>query len=227
MTQTSQQAHATGHELRTAILEELEWTASVNADHVGVAVSDDGAIIISGEVGSYPEREEAIRAAQRVAGVIAVADEIVVRHAWNAPSDADLARQVRDALERVVTVPTGSVKAAVHNHVVTLSGQVRWDFQRVAAQRTVGEIPGVRWVKNEIVIRPTSVLAPEEAEVQIAAALARNSQLDPEHIRVAIQGSKVSLTGSVRSLAERRQAEEVVWCTPGVTELHNHLTVRP
>jgi osmotically-inducible protein OsmY len=125
-----------------------------------------------------------------------------------------------------VTVPTGSVKASVHNHVVTLSGQVRWEFQRVAAQRAVGEIPGVRWVKNEIVIRPATALAPGEAEVQIAAALARNSQLDPQHIHVAIRGSKVSLTGSVASLSERQQAEETVWCTPGVTELHIHLTVR-
>jgi osmotically-inducible protein OsmY len=221
------QAHRTGHELRAAILDELEWTPSVDADHVGVAVGEDGAIIVSGEVSTYPEREEAIRAAQRVAGVTAVADEIIVRHAWSAPSDADLARDVSDAINRTVTVPPESVKASVHNHVVTLSGRVRWEFQRVAAQRAVGEIPGVRWVKNEVVIQPATVLAPGEAEVLIAAALARNSLLDPQHIHVHIRGSKVSLTGHVRSLAERRRAEEIVWCTPGVTELHNHLTVRP
>lgn len=216
--------HQTDHELKEAITDELDWTPSVKADRIGVALTD-GAVTLSGEVQSYPEKEAALRATMRVRGVTAVADEIVVRHAWGVPEDADIAREAGAALDRSVTVPSGRVKAAVHDRAITLSGEVDWQYQREAARHAVAALKGVSAVWNTIRLKPSIVVSPAEAKAKITAALVRNARVDAQHVKVAVTGSEISLTGTVSSWAERRQAENAAWFAPGVTEVDNRLTV--
>jgi osmotically-inducible protein OsmY len=119
--------HRTDAELKTAVDDELGWTPNVVATHVGVGVNH-GAVTLSGEVGSCPERHDAVKAAQRVRGVTAVADEMTVQTVWANTSDTDISREAADSLDRAVDVPDGSVKAEVADHVVTLTGNVAWHF---------------------------------------------------------------------------------------------------
>lgn len=221
MTQT---LHKTDHELKIAIDAELEWAPNVKADRVGVAVRD-GAVTLSGQVETYPEKEAAVRAALRVRGVTAVADEIVVEHTWGPRDDTDIAREAGTALDRSVVVPQHSVKARVHNHVVTLTGTVPWRYQREAARHAVSGLPGVSDVVDQIVIAPPGTISAAKAKSKITSALVRNAQLDANRITVGIHGSEVTLSGTVCSWAERRQAEHAAWSAPGVTSVRNQITV--
>lgn len=218
----------TGYEidnvLHTAVTDELDWAPAVDAANIGVAVLD-GAVTLSGEVHTYPEKQAALRAALRVRGVTAVADELVVTHAWGAVSDSHIAVAASDALRNAVSVPS-AVQATVHDHVITLSGEVSWDFQRAAARRAVDVLPGVTGVWSTLTITHRSLPSPAVAERAITAALMRNAALDAAGIRVSVTGNEVTLNGSVSSASERSQAEYAAWSCPGATTVANLLTIQ-
>src|SRR5215470_1878049 len=68
--------------LQQAVRDELDFDPTVDAAHIGIAV-DDAIVTLTGHVSSYAEKSAAERAARRVKGVRAVAQEIEVRY----PSD--------------------------------------------------------------------------------------------------------------------------------------------
>lgn len=218
--------HKTDAQLKTAVADELEWTPSVNATHIGVAVIH-GVVTLSGEVESYPEKRNAEKAAQRVHGVTAIADEVTVRPAWGRVNDTDIAREAGEALERAVDVPDGSVKAVVHEHVISLTGNVAWQYQREAAGRAVLYLRGVRDVSNRVTVKPVKPLAsPDGIKNSINAALVRNAQLEGKHTKVTADAhGGVTLEGTVHSWSEYRQADRLAWSAPGVTAVTNHIHV--
>lgn len=216
--------YSTDHELRTAIIDELAWTPSVYAHEVGVSLNS-GAVTLSGQVDTYPEKQEAVRAAMRVRGVTAVADEIVVRSGWAQRKDTDIAVEATETLDRMVTIPTGSVQATVHDHVITLSGAVVWDYQRTATRHAMSALRGVNAVVNMITLTPAPAASAADAKRKITAALVRNAHVEATNIHVAATGTAIELTGTVPSWAEYRQASHAVWCSPGVTEVANRLVV--
>ncbi len=218
MTPTQQSIDA---DLKEAVVDELEWTPSVNGTHIGVTV-DHGAVMLSGEVDTFPERVSAEKAALRVQGVTAVAEEVIVRNLWTAVSDSDIAREATEALERAVDVPR-AVKAVVQHHSITLSGQVTWNYQRDAAARAVRYLKGVTGFYNDVTIKPT--VSAVGLEATIGAALVRNAQLEGRNITVSADGSAVTLEGTVHTASERRQANLAAWSAPGVSSVMNHLQV--
>ena len=215
----------TDHQLKTAVTAEMAWTPIVDADEVGIALTD-GVVTLSGQVATLPEKTEAVRAALRVLGVNAVVDEIVVRHVGLPRDDADIARDAVAALELSATVPPGSTKVSVHDHVITLSGTVAWQYQRAAAQRAVTALFGVTAVVNQITLKPLAVVSPGEAHRNITAAFVRNAALDADGVIVDVRGSEIRLTGTVSRWADRHQAEYSAWSTPGVTHVDNRLAVK-
>lgn len=213
----------TDAQLKTAVDDELEWTPDVTATHIGVGVTK-GAVTLSGEVLSYPERHRAVKAAQRVRGVTAVADHITVSTSWAALNDTDIAREAGDAIERAVDVPSGSVKADVTDHVVNLTGEVAWNYQRESAHRAVRYLRGVKDVHNLISVKPT--VSAVGLKSSIDAALLRSSILETKSTKVtADAGGKVTLEGHVHSWSERTQAEQLAWSAPGVTGVTNHIHI--
>ena len=212
------------HEIQTAVQDELEWTPDVDAAGVGVAV-EDGTVTLSGEVDDYSERRAAKRAALRVRGVSTVVDDLRVHPKSSVNvTETDVAREVAHALAWASNVPD-SVKAEVDGHAVTLTGEVHWNFQRQAAKRAVQYLRGVYSVNNMITLsaRPSAA----DAKERIKNALVRNAQLDANHITVTVSGNTATLTGHVRSWAEKRQAGWAAWASPHVTDVNNELVVRP
>ncbi len=208
------------HDLKDALEHELSWASEVDSDRIGVAIND-GAVTLSGQVESYPEKTAAVRAVLRVRGVTAIADEIVVRHRF-VREDADIAREAAAALRTTVVVPIDSVTAAVHDHEITLAGEVAWQHQRAAAERAVAAIRGVTAVRNSIKLTPQQpMVASADAQANVTAALLRNARLEAQHVDVTVNGTEIRLTGHVGSWAERHQAEYAAWCTPGVTHVDN------
>jgi osmotically-inducible protein OsmY len=174
---------------------------------------------LRGEVA--PERHYAEKAALRVRGVTAVAEEITVRHATNRRTDARTGsrRGSRPSGRR----PRWGLKAVVQDGRSTLTGPVTSQFQRGAAGRAVRYIKGVAGIHNEIVIKP--IATSYGIKTAISAALTRSAQLESQHITVTAHDSTATLEGTVRSWHERQQAGIAAWSAPGVTEVTNHLRV--
>ena len=150
----TQSTRRSDQDIQANVSEELRHTPGLDTQ-VGVAVNR-GAVTLSGEVGSLPERVAAKRAAMRVSGVKAVADELRVRGPGTpGTNDIDIAQAAAQLLGSAADVPADTVKAEIHDHVITLSGNVRWDYQRDAATRAVMNIKGVTGVNNAISIRQT------------------------------------------------------------------------
>jgi osmotically-inducible protein OsmY len=111
---------------------------------------------------------------------------------------------------------------------VTLEGEVDHYYQKGEAERIVSTLPGVTGVTNNIRVRPLAhPVKEEEIRKQIEDALVRSAQIDAKNITVEIQGEKAILKGTVRSWAERDEAENAAYAVPGITEVENRLEVLP
>jgi osmotically-inducible protein OsmY len=205
---------------RDAVLAQLAWEPQVDASRIGV-VARDGAITLTGWVDSCAGKLEAERAAKRVHGVRAVANELEVKLACER-TDSEIAIDVARALELRSTIPD-NVKVAVHHGHVTLTGQVRWLFQKSAAEKAAHYVRGVRRVVNYITIVPRW---PEQGVRQrIVDALQRNANLDARDVTVSIADSTVTLTGSIGTWLQREWAERAAADAPGVAHVDNRLAV--
>jgi osmotically-inducible protein OsmY len=214
----------TDEQIKADVESELRWEPSVNATTVGVAVRG-GAVTLSGHVRSYAEKMAALQAAERVSGVVAVADELEVRLPGEPRSDTEIAEAIASALDWNAFIPRGKLKAEVHNGWVTLTGEVDWAYQRNAAERAVRDLGDVKGLTNLIRVKP--VVTASEVKEDITAALTRNAMLDARNIWVETSNGNVQLRGTVHSLAEARTATNAAWAAPGVSKVESYLEVKP
>lgn len=210
-------------QLQQDVMAELKWEPAINAEQIGVEVKD-GVVTLAGHVSSYGEKWDAERAAQRVAGVRALAVEIDVKLGGSSQRiDADVARAAQNVLEWTTYLPKDAVKVMVENGWLTLSGDVDWGFQREAAGSAVRYLMGVKGVSNNIGIRTT--VTPAAVKSDIEAALKRRAHADARNIAVDVQGANVTLSGSVHSWSERDLARDSAWGTPGVREVVDNMSI--
>jgi osmotically-inducible protein OsmY len=202
---------------------ELRSDPSVDATDIAVAVTD-GVVTLTGFVRSYRRRNSAEAAAKRIAGVIGLVNDIEVRlPLLHQRPDPEIARDAVEALRRDLPEAAGMIKVVVHDSWVTLEGEVEWNYQREEAKWSVYRVRGVVGVSNLIRLKP--VAAPADIRSAIAEVFARNAMIDASRITIDVDGSRVRLTGTVLSWAEREEAERAVWTMPGVTEVDNQLEV--
>jgi osmotically-inducible protein OsmY len=216
----------TDQEIQRNVLEELKWDARVQPNEIGVAAKE-GVVTLTGWVDSYTKKWAAEEAAHRVKGVRAVANDIEVRIPTAAErTDADIALAVSRAIEWDAMVPTDKVKVTVSKGWVTLEGGVEWQFEKEAAERAARRITGVRGVTNLIRVQPSRP-SPADIKQRIEAALLRDAETDAQRIQVEVDGTTVTLRGTVRSYAEKQEAARVAWSAPGVKAVENHIQVAP
>lgn len=210
-------------ELRDDVLDELNWEPMVDPASIGVAVTD-GVVTLTGTVDSYSEKLAAERAAKRVYGVTAVANDIQVKLPGAVErTDADIAKAARNSLDWNTVLPGDAITVTVRDGWVTLEGKVDWMFQKREAENSVRYLNGVKGVTNLIQIKEEP--KPVEIEAKIEAALKRSAEIDARRIWVETRNGRVILHGNVRSWAEREEAEDAAWAAPGVTDVDNRITV--
>ena len=214
----------TNSQLRRDVQDQLTWEPSVRDDEIGVAVKD-GVVTLSGHVPSYADKYIAIYAVERVTGVKAVADEIEVKlPSSHERTDTELAHAAVNALGWHVQVPEDRVKATVRDGWITLEGEVEWQYQRGAAERALRNLKGVRGVTNLVSVKPAQV-SQYDVTQRIKDTLRRSADLATDLITVETHDGAVTLKGTVRSFAERRDVERAAWAAPGVTRVDDRIIV--
>jgi osmotically-inducible protein OsmY len=216
----------TDDEIRHDVERELRWDPQVfDPDTINVAVTD-GAVTLTGHVTSYGAKLAAARAAERVYGVKAVANDIEVRLTEPVREDSHIAQAIAHILDWNVNIPAGQVKARVQNGWVTLEGSVEHSYQRDEIERMVHHVRSVVGVTNSVVVRRPAA-SPDQVKTEIINALRRNAELDARRIRVEVSDHTARLYGYVRSLAEARSARVAAAVAPGITAVESHLLVSP
>jgi osmotically-inducible protein OsmY len=202
---------------------ELRWDHDIDATDIGVAVKD-GVVTLTGFVRSFLHKYNAERDAKRVSGVLAVANDLEVRlPVIDEKPDPEIAREVAKEIESELPYSYKLIKAVVNNGWVTLEGDVEWNYQKESAEQAARRVKGVKGITNFVMIKPH--VAPEDVKRKIEDAFKRNAEIDANRITVEANGSEVILKGTVRSWAERDEAERVAWLAPGVRKVENRITI--
>jgi osmotically-inducible protein OsmY len=160
--------HPTDAQVQVHVRALLDWELALEAGHIEVQVHD-GIVALNGQVSSCLQRWAAEHAAQRVSGVRGVISEIGVASPGSSrPSDADIARAAQNMLQWVTLLPTGCIEAAAVDGWITLSGSVRWDYQKQAAAAAVRYVVGATGVTDLIAVGAGGPSHANRSEVDLA-----------------------------------------------------------
>lgn len=212
-------------EIKRDVEAELAWDPDIDATDIGVSAKD-GVVTLTGFVRSYSQKLSAESDAKKVSGVIAVANDIEVKlPVLNERPDPDIARDAVAALKNELPYSYEKFKVVVKSGWITLEGVAEWNYQRTRAEEAVRHVRGAKGVSNLISLKPQ--VKPSDIKNKIEEAFRRSAELDAKSITVEATGSEVILRGTVRSWAERKEAERAAWQAPGVTKVDNRIAISP
>lgn len=212
-------------DIKRDVEDELRWDPDINSSDIAVSVKD-GVVSLTGFIRSYSQKYQAEQDVKRVAGVVGIANDIEVRLPdIDKRPDPDIARDAVAELKLELPYSWQLIKVIVKNGWITLEGTVEWNYQRQRAETAVRRVKGVLGVSNMITLKPAAT--PTDIKRKIEQAFRRSAEIDANRVMVETQGSEVILKGTVRSWAERQEAERAAWAAPGVTNVKNEIRIVP
>jgi len=212
----------TDSELQQDVLDELSWEPGIHATSINVSAKN-GVVTLTGLVSNYPEKLITENVPKRVRGVRQIVSEIkvVLPSGLSKYKDADIRQVAETILKWNIAVPDDKVLLSVEKGHIRLSGEVNWQYQKIALENTLRYIKGVTGITNHIVIVPRAHTS--QAKTSIENALKRNVWINAEKIDVNADGSKVTLRGEAISWEELQEAERSAWALPGISMVNNQL----
>ncbi len=209
------------YKVKQDVIDELDWEPEVEASRVGVEVSD-GAVTLLGAVDTYRQKQAAHSAAKRVAGVRSLVDrleiELPIQHRL---SDEGLAERIAHVLNWNVSADAKNVQAEVQDGVVTLTGELDYNFQRKNILKNIEHVSGVVNVVDQMTVKPK--VSASDVEDRIKGALNRHTEIESENVSVRVLDGVVTLEGTAESLEEMDRIEQAAWAGPGVVNVINNL----
>lgn len=208
--------------LKKLVADELEWEPSIDAADIGLTV-ENGIVRLFGHVANYAQKGVAETAVKRVKGVRGYVEDLEIRPFPKTYTDEGIAERVANLIDWDVTIPKNAVKVKVEDGYVTLTGEVNWAYQRLAAEQGIRRLQGVRGVSNAIMVKPQAQAY--DIKRRIEEALERQADLEADKVHVTVDGGKVKLDGKVRAWFERDIIERAAWAAPGVQSVDDRVTV--
>ncbi|HEX7011401.1 MAG TPA: BON domain-containing protein [Steroidobacteraceae bacterium] len=150
-----------------------------------------------------------------------------------ARSDPAITARVKAALIGNEEIESGRIDIQTQEGIVQLSGFVDSDEMKQAAGQAAREVPGVREVRNQLVVQAADRTIGEATDDTVIAAkvksqLASESGLETaSDVDVEVSQGVVQLSGFVSSEDEKSEAEHIARGVSGVTDVRNDIRVQP
>jgi osmotically-inducible protein OsmY len=215
-------------ELAEQIAAAMSRNSAVRLQEIDLKVKD-GKVTLSGTATSENAREAAVETAQVTMGVTEVEDRLFVREPdVELYTDLEIEAMVRDQLYWDSRVEEKQLDVEVKEGVVTLSGHVDSAVEMRAAVNDARQIPSVRFVNNELLVR----LPQPSSEDRILAAAIRsvlnlNQSIDVSELEITFRSGEAVLEGTVETLSQKLKAGELAGEVRGVTNVVNTIAVVP
>ena len=214
-------------QMYTTVIEKLKFEPKLDDSNITVSIQGDHDIVVlGGKVSSYNEKLVAEKAIKSLAKVRSIANKIEIDlDIKYTKSDVDLAKSVTHALKSSASVPSDNIQSVIQNGIVSLTGEVIWQFQKNNAFNTIKDLVGVKSIINKITIKQLILVEASKVQQRIIEEFERHARLDANKIKVIAIGNKVTLEGKVSSFSEIDDAEDAAWSIPGVQIVENYITL--
>ncbi len=211
----------------TKVAEKLKFEPMIDASNIAISIQgDDDIVVLAGTVKSVAEKFAAEKAVKSLTNVRTIANEIEVNFSTNYhKTDVEIAKEVTNALKNNVITASQNIQAVIKHSIVTLTGNVAWNYQKKEAFDSINRLFGIKSIINNIVIKPSVIIDSSKVKSQITKEFERHARIDAEKIEIIVEGKKITLTGKVRTFDEIDEAEHAAWSIAGVENVNNKLTL--
>ena len=207
--------------LEDNVRDQLLGDASLNSSRIKIQ-ANGADVILSGVVDTLHEKLRAAEDAARLTGVQQVRNELVVDKSHATVPDADLRATAQAGLDANGLVPKGQLTISVSDGWITINGNVHHYYQRQAAEHVVRHLTGVQGLTNNVTVAKD---AAQDVSKAISAALTRDASVDATAVKVTDDNGAVRLNGTVKTFAEKQEAERAASSAPGVVSVKNELVI--